>query len=80
MASHGYLADDITNSIHPRKYSGKGNAIHYSTHVFHTHQSGRSPKVVALFSATDFSSYIIELLQLFGKFKLNEIMDESTII
>ena len=27
-------------------------------------QSGRSPKVVALFSATDFSSNIIELLQL----------------
>ena len=26
-------------------------------------QSGRSPKVVALFSATNFSSYIIELLQ-----------------
>ena len=27
-------------------------------------QSGRSPKVVAHFSATNFSSYIIELLQL----------------
>ena len=27
-------------------------------------QSGGSPKVVALFSATNFSSYIIELLQL----------------
>ena len=27
-------------------------------------QLGRSPKVVALFSATNFSSYIIELLQL----------------
>ena len=27
-------------------------------------QSERSPKVVALFSATNFSSYIIELLQL----------------
>ena len=27
-------------------------------------QSGRSPKVVKLFSATNFSSYIIELLQL----------------
>ena len=27
-------------------------------------QSGRSPKEVALFSATNFSSYIIELLQL----------------
>ena len=31
-----------------------------------TDQSGRSPKVVALFSATDFSSYIVELLQLHG--------------
>ena len=29
-----------------------------------THQTGRSPKVVALYSATNFSSYIIELLQL----------------
>ena len=28
-------------------------------------QSGRSPKVVALFSAANFSSYIIELLQLY---------------
>ena len=28
------------------------------------YQSGRSPKVVTLFSATNFSSYIIELLQL----------------
>ena len=27
-------------------------------------QSGRSPKVVALFSATNFGSYIIELLDL----------------
>ena len=27
-------------------------------------QSGRSPKVVALFSATNFSNYILELLQL----------------
>ena len=27
-------------------------------------QSGRSPKVVALFSAANFSSYIIELFQL----------------
>ena len=27
-------------------------------------QSGRSPKVVVLFSATNFSSYIMELLQL----------------
>ena len=27
-------------------------------------QSGRSPKVVALFSATNFSSYFIDLLQL----------------
>ena len=29
-----------------------------------THHSGRSPKVVALFTATNFSSNIIELLQL----------------
>ena len=31
---------------------------------FENYQSGRSPKVVALFSAINFSSYIIELLQL----------------
>ena len=30
----------------------------------HSLQSGRSPKVVTLFSATNFISYIIELLQL----------------
>ena len=28
------------------------------------YELGRSPKVVALFSATNFSSYIIELLEL----------------
>ena len=33
-------------------------------------QSGRSPKVVALFSATKFSSYIIELLQLHDKIQI----------
>ena len=34
------------------------------------HQSGISPKVVALFSATNFSSYIIELLQLHGTIQI----------
>ena len=33
-------------------------------------QSGRSPKVVALFFATNFSSYIIELLQLHDKIQI----------
>ena len=33
-------------------------------------QSGRSPKVVALFSATNFSSYIIELLQLYDTLQI----------
>ena len=32
--------------------------------VVQNKQSGRSPKVVALFSATNFTSYIINLLQL----------------
>ena len=32
--------------------------------IQHTKQSGRSPKVVALFSATNFSNITIELLQL----------------
>ena len=36
----------------------------------HSHQSGRSPKVVALFSATNFSGYIIELLQLRDTIKI----------
>ena len=48
------------------------NELLYNTNVdetllwnsISTEQSGRSPKVVALFSATNFSSYIIELLQL----------------
>ena len=35
-----------------------------SSWLNHSKQSGRSPKVVALFSATNFSRYIIELLQL----------------
>ena len=34
-------------------------------------QSGRSPKVVALFSATNFSSYFIELLQLHDTIQIN---------
>ena len=32
--------------------------------LLQSYQSGRSPEVVALFSATNFSSYILELLQL----------------
>ena len=35
-----------------------------------TEQSGISPKVVALFSATNFSSYILELLQLHDKIQI----------
>ena len=40
--------------------------IPYATHYPRPllHQSGRSPKVVAFLSATNFNSYIIELLQL----------------
>ena len=45
-----------------------------------TKQLGRSPKVVAVFSATNFSSYIIDLLKLHDTIKLNEIMHESIII
>ena len=37
---------------------------------FRLYQSGRSPKVVALFSATNFSSYIIKLLQLHDKIQI----------
>ena len=33
-------------------------------------QSGRSPKVVARFSATKFCSCIIELLQLYGRIEI----------
>ena len=34
------------------------------------YQSGRSPKVVALFSATNLSSYILELFQLHDKIQI----------
>ena len=37
---------------------------------YHIDQTGRSPKVVALFSATNFSSYIIKLLQLHDKIQI----------
>ena len=43
-------------------------------------QSGRTPKVVAIFSATNFSSYIIELLQLRDTIKIIEIMHKFIII
>ena len=36
----------------------------HTCYMVEDEQSGRSPKVVALFSATNFSSYIIELFQL----------------
>ena len=36
----------------------------YIFYIVSNKQSGRSPKVVALFPATNFSSYIIELFQL----------------
>ena len=47
-------------------------SIYFSDHsgVSCSEQSGRSPKVVALFSATNFSSYIIELLQLHDRIKI----------
>ena len=38
--------------------------LSYKPILFYLYQSGRSPKVVALFSATNFSSYIIEFHQL----------------
>ena len=38
--------------------------IEYIVNIFTDKQSGRSPKVVALFPTTNFSGYIIELLQL----------------
>ena len=44
--------------------STKSNPIVVSIWQKKHQQSGRSPKVVALFSATNFSSNIIELLQL----------------
>ena len=45
--------------------------IMYKHNVYkYTHQSGRSPKVVALFSATNFSSYMIKLLQLHNKIQI----------
>ena len=51
LTANKYLMTDyIMTALHPRVL------------VFSWgYQSGRSPKVVALFSATNFSSYIIEL-------------------
>ena len=42
----------------------------FDTKIDCPEQLGRSPKVVALFSATNFSSYIIELLQLHGRIQI----------
>ena len=39
-------------------------------HEYRVYQSGRSPKVLALFSATNFSSYIIKLPQLHDKIQI----------
>ena len=39
--------------------------------------SGKSPKAVALFSATNFSSYIIELLQMHDTIQIIEFMHKS---
>ena len=50
------------HKIHAFVWIGIDRFCLYLSRLFH--QSGRSPKVVALFSATNFSSYIIELLQL----------------
>ena len=43
-------------------------------------QSGRSPKVVALFSATNFSSYIIELRQLHDTIQIKWNLQVLTMI
>ena len=54
LTANKYLMTDyIMTALHPRVLVCSWG-----------YQSGRSPKVVALFSATNFSSYIIELLQL----------------
>ena len=47
--------------IHPMHFLYPSGLLHW--HWGNRKQSGRSPKVVALFSATNFSSFIIELLQ-----------------
>ena len=39
--------------------------------ALHCYQSGSSPKVLAIFSATNFRSYIMELLQLHDTIQIN---------
>ena len=56
-----YSNENIQNRLH--RYFLFVKRILYLKELFNK-QSGRSPEVVALFSATNFSSYIIELLQL----------------
>ena len=56
---------EITHLIMAQNDTSISKSIYKNkTHELQHKQSGRSPKVVALFSATNFSSNIIELLQL----------------
>ena len=55
--------------MHLKLKISSGNGSHFAT-LLCIHQPGRSPKVVALFSATNFSSYIIELLQLYDTIQI----------
>ena len=60
---NGHKNPNNSHNYHDENYDETIKAGHNDTQ-HDTIQSGRSPKVVALFSATNFSSNIIELLQL----------------
>ena len=54
----------IAKPMTDMSWKGGSCALIYISAAEAAYQSGRSPKVVALFSATNFSSNIIEMLQL----------------
>ena len=58
--------------LEQRRQASAPTTSEWSTMSLPTKQSGKSPNVVTLFSATNFSSYIIEFcLKYMIQFKLN---------
>ena len=64
---YGKISQCITTTKHSK---AKTVCIFLGIYCICHKQSGRSPKVVALFSATNFSEYILELLQLHDAIKI----------
>ena len=68
--SPAYNFNDRTHFDGLVQETRNSSALAMKLGIFCTKQSGRSPKVVALFSAANFSSYIIKLLQLHDKIQI----------